>query len=594
MQQSETRIRKRVPLRRRFLRTVLFTTIISILAASVTGLLCIRWIRGASEKALTKELEINLRDIVHERVRAIDARLEHYEKTVRLLADSIEDMYGREEALRASGRMFHAPVDTHDYALTRGFASADLTEEALRNELLFFSNVEPLWAPLARENEPLISRIYLGAPSGLLMRYDRYSYLFCPPEGQELIYNYHPSEWYTRGMERDGIFYTGIYMDSLGCGLTVTVGASFKNGQGEKAGVVCMDFDLAALYDQLFSTGPDNGTFTFALDQTGTLIAQDSDMLDFREYTGLTLDQLDALRASPNGILEVEHSVYMCVPMQRVGWTLCARAPKAAIQQNIHATDHTIRHVVIAFIIIVLLILLIAAFAVNRSVTEITHPLILLERDIQIISDGNLNYRATVYRNDEIGDITSRMNEMVDRLNFTMNELMSAQQHADAMGRLATMDGLTGIYNKTAFNRQMARLSEGLEQGDTEFGFVMLDLNNLKVINDNYGHEKGDIAIQNLCRMIGEVFAQSPAFRVGGDEFVVLLKGEDYRNVKSLVKRFRDQARENTANRGAKPWDRVTGAIGYALYDERLDSGPESVLSRADREMYTCKKNMKK
>ena len=280
--------------------------------------------------------------------------------------------------------------------------------------------------------------------------------------------------------------------------------------------------------------------------------------------------------------------------MDRVGWTVCASVPKAIIQPGIHQADASIRVAAIAFVAIALIILLVAAVAVNRFVTAITYPLILLGRDIKIISDGDLNYRATVYRNDEIGDITSRMNEMVDRLNFTMNELMSAQQHADAMGRLATMDGLTGIYNKTAFNRLMARLSAGLEQGDTEFGFVMLDLNNLKVINDNYGHEKGDIAIQNLCRMIGEVFAHSPAFRVGGDEFVVLLQDEDYRDAESLVKRFKDRGRGSSADRSAKPWDRVTGAIGYALYDERLDSGPESVLSRADREMYTCKKNMKK
>ena len=185
------------------------------------------------------------------------------------------------------------------------------------------------------------------------------------------------------------------------------------------------------------------------------------------------------------------------------------------------------------------------------------------------------------------------MNEMVDRLNFTMNELLSSQQHADAMSRLATLDTLTGIRNKTAFDSQTKLLKEALAQGETNFGFVMVDLNNLKVVNDNYGHEKGDIAIKLLCHIICDVFTHSPVFRVGGDEFVVLLKDDDYENVEQLVKRFKDRVLASSTNLRANPWERVSAAIGYALYDERLDVGTESVLSRADKEMYVCKRSMK-
>lgn len=108
------------------------------------------------------------------------------------------------------------------------------------------------------------------------------------------------------------------------------------------------------------------------------------------------------------------------------------------------------------------------------------------------------------------------MNEMVDRLNFTLNELKSSQQHADAMSRLATLDSLTGIRNKTAFDEQTKVLTEEIERGEKRFGFVLLDLNNLKAINDNFGHEKGDLAIKKLCDIICEVFVHSPVFRVGG------------------------------------------------------------------------------
>lgn len=593
MEQPVTSIRKRIPIRRRFLQTVLLTTIISILAVSITGYFSIRWIRYATEETLTEQLEINLKNVIQEMVIAVDARLEHFEKYIEYVTDSVEAMYADEAAMTAAGRMFYAPTDTREYALTRAFASPSFTEDDLRHELLFFSNLEKLWAPIARENENLIATMYLGTKSGLLVSYDRYAYLSCPPEGREFVYNYFVSEWYKRGMKGNGIFFTGVYMDFQGRGLTMTVGSGFKNGAGEIAGVACMDFDLSALYKELFATGLDNGAFIFALDQNATVISPDSDTLDLQQYTGLTLDELDSLRAEPDGIMEINDSVYVCVGVERVGWTLCACVPKTAIQKSIHDSDIQIQNAAFVFGVVVLLILLAAVVAVNKSVTAITYPLELLGRDIKIISDGDLSYRAAVYRNDEIGDITSGMNEMVDRLNFTLNELMSSQQHADAMSRLATLDTLTGIRNKTAFDSQAALQAEALANGDTEFGFALLDLNNLKVINDNYGHEKGDIAIKNLSRIICEVFEHSPAFRVGGDEFVVLLKNEDYRNIDALVRRFNMRIRVSSADRTAEPWNRVSAAIGYALYDQRLDSGIESVLARADKEMYICKRRMK-
>ena len=594
MGQPDTGIRKRVPIRRRFLTTVLLTTIISILAASVTGLFCIRWIRNASERTLTEALEKNLKYTIGERVRYIDARLEHYEEYIRFIRDSIENMYADKAEQISPGRMFYAPKDTRDYELTRAFAWGNLTESALREELLFFSNLETVLEPIARENEDLITTIYLGTESGLLVSYDRFSYLSCVPEGQELIYNYFHSEWYRRGMREDGIIHTGVYMDSQGRGLTLTIGAGFRDDQGRTIGVVCMDFDLTALYEELLSAGLEDDTRIFALDREGTLIAPDADTIELRDYTGLTLDELDSLKADRDGILELYDSVYVCIPMDRVGWTVCASVPKTIIQTGIHQADASIRVAAIAFVAIALIILLVAAMAVNRFVTAITYPLILLGRDIKIISDGDLSYRATVYQNDEIGDITSGMNEMMDRLNFTMNELKSSQQHADAMSRLATRDALTGIRNKTAFDSQTEMLAEGLARGETEFGFVMLDLNNLKLINDNFGHDKGDLAIKNLCRIICEVFAHSPVFRVGGDEFVVVLQNEDYRDIEDLAKRFLERVRASSADRSGKPWDRVSAAIGYALYDPNQDNGTETVLARADREMYKCKKHMKR
>ena len=591
---TDEALQKRLPIRRRVLAIVLLTTLLGILAATAVGIVCINWIRNSSETALIGQLEGNLKSVVQQKAVSADAKLEHYEKYIEFVTDYIEQMYANEADMIQRGRIFYPPPDTHEYMLTRGFANESLTEDQLRNEILLFSNLEHAWAPIAKENEDLITTVYAGTTNGLLSSYDRWSYLSAVPEGQEFYYDYFQADWYKQGMKEGGVFYTGLYVDSQGRGLTITVASPFRNAQGQIAGVDCADFDITGLYDELLSFDLGEGTFSFALDKNGAAIMPDERGQTVQERTGLTPDDVRALQASPDGILEKEGAVYVGVPIDRVGWMLCAGVPKEVIQGGVSEVDRAIRYALIIFVAVVVLIVALEVIAVNKVASNITHPMELLGRDMKIIADGDLNYRARVYRNDEIGDITSRMNEMVDRLNFTINELASTQQHADAMSRLATRDALTGIRNKTAYTEQEKILKRELAQGNREFGFAVVDLNNLKATNDRYGHDKGDVAITRLSRTVCNTFVHSPVFRVGGDEFVVVLMGDDYRNVAALVNQFNEVLQEQLKENGLSPWERTSAAIGYALYDEALDSGVEDVLVRADREMYKRKRSMKR
>ena len=83
----------RVPIRERVLKIVLMTALIGLLGAIIAGFVCIRYIKQASESALTKHLESNLKSIVQQKAIAADARLEHYEKYIELVTNYIESMY---------------------------------------------------------------------------------------------------------------------------------------------------------------------------------------------------------------------------------------------------------------------------------------------------------------------------------------------------------------------------------------------------------------------------------------------------------------------------------------------------------------------
>ena len=190
-------------------------------------------------------------------------------------------------------------------------------------------------------------------------------------------------------------------------------------------------------------------------------------------------------------------------------------------------------------------------------------------------------------------DLILELNQYMNNLLATSKELMDTKQRADEMNALANKDSLTGIRNKNAYDKEIVRLENGLAKGNKKFGIAMIDLNFLKVINDTYGHEHGNEAIKKLCYIVCHVFKHSPVFRVGGDEFVVILEKDDYDNSKSLVSEFNMRISNLAEDDMLEPWEQVSAAIGYALYDESLDSSVENVFSRADKNMYVRKKEMK-
>ena len=160
-------------------------------------------------------------------------------------------------------------------------------------------------------------------------------------------------------------------------------------------------------------------------------------------------------------------------------------------------------------------------------------------------------------------------------------------QSAELMAR---RDELTGIKNKNAFIEHSATIDEKIRSGEKDylFGIVMCDVNDLKLLNDTRGHSFGDEAIQRASRMICDIYKHSPVFRVGGDEFVVVLTGDDYRNREELLDKLREESRANKRSRSGP-----SVACGMSVYDPDEDKAAADVLKRADDLMYENKKLIK-
>lgn len=179
--------------------------------------------------------------------------------------------------------------------------------------------------------------------------------------------------------------------------------------------------------------------------------------------------------------------------------------------------------------------------------------------------------------------------EYYDNLMETKSDLETARVHAETYKREANVDPLTGILNKRAYDLAVA----DLEKTEKPYAIVMIDMNDLKTINDKYGHDKGDISIKTLASNIRRCFKDSAVFRIGGDEFVVIMNGDDLDIRDSLIGRFRDENRRAAKNKSKEPWEVPIAACGYALYDPKSDDCVASVFKRADEDMYQHKIKMK-
>ncbi|MCR5329776.1 MAG: amino acid permease, partial [Lachnospiraceae bacterium] len=149
-------------------------------------------------------------------------------------------------------------------------------------------------------------------------------------------------------------------------------------------------------------------------------------------------------------------------------------------------------------------------------------------------------------------------------------------------------DSLTGVKNRLAYAQYEQLVNEKIERGECEsFAIAVCDINNLKEINDLYGHQAGDECIRKACREICTIFAHSPVFRYGGDEFIVLLRGEDYDNRFRLLAEI-DESAEDITECGHSI------AVGMAEYNPYRHKSMLRVFEQADGRMYLRKNELKK
>lgn len=337
-------------------------------------------------------------------------------------------------------------------------------------------------------------------------------------------------------------------------------------------GVIGIELDYSAMAEQVDGiTLYDNG-YAFINDEQGNIIY----------HPRMDVTAMEEQPKVPEGAVGEDHFyryVYEGVRKQAIrlplknGMRLNVTVPTVEIQAGTIRWSVT---VVIVFAVLLALFILI----VMRLTGRFAKPLRDLTEAAEQVDEGNYDCKLTYKGDDEIGILTQTFMKVTAHL----------KTYITGLNDLAYADALTSLHNRGAFDICVQSIqTEMNEPGHAlKFAVCIFDCNDLKKVNDQNGHDKGDIYLKGAASVICEVFEHSPVFRIGGDEFAAMLLGRDYDNREALLKRFDEKCAEKRSSSEDR-WEQIDVARGMAVYDPEEDGSVSDVVRRADRMMYENK-----
>lgn len=246
---------------------------------------------------------------------------------------------------------------------------------------------------------------------------------------------------------------------------------------------------------------------------------------------------------------------------------------------EIYREQHVLTYLIFVCTFIVIILASIGAFFVSRA---FANPIKKLNEAAKHLTDGEFDFDIKTDLHDEIGELASTFIETRKTLQHQIY-LLDTEAHRD---------GLTGVGNKSAFMDKEIEINNEIISGNANFSVAVFDVNKLKVTNDIFGHMAGDKLLSTVSAHLSASFVEADIFRIGGDEFVVILKNEDSTNCDALMTRC-IEGMKNLSLEGY-PECRVSCAYGASQFDAKIDHQLSDVLRRADKEMYKNKAITKK
>ena len=153
----------------------------------------------------------------------------------------------------------------------------------------------------------------------------------------------------------------------------------------------------------------------------------------------------------------------------------------------------------------------------------------------------------------------------------------------------ARIDKLTGAKNRNAYLEKMDSMENAIHaKRHVSFAILIFDINGLKAVNDTFGHAEGDKLIINSYQAIKGEFPHVEIYRIGGDEFVIIMEKRTVAIAEKLAAEFRAAMAEKSSKAYKQSGEAIV-SCGWTLYDPQTDASYEDTFHRADKDMYQDK-----
>ncbi len=227
-------------------------------------------------------------------------------------------------------------------------------------------------------------------------------------------------------------------------------------------------------------------------------------------------------------------------------------------------------------------VLIVTSIAIVLA-NQIVVPLKAIDAAAKRIGEGSYDQPLPITHNDELGELSQNMNRSMGKMKTMVQQLET----------LALEDKLTKVGNNTAYEQQVTEINQRMAARDPNlvFSVLMIDVNGMKGINDQFGHTMGNELLRHTVQFIRTTYAYSPIFRIGGDEFLVLVTGKDYQNRFALLEQLTPYSQKRNYQQ-ERPWEQLAFAVGMSDYLPETDTTYQEIFLRADAAMYQNKKSV--
>lgn len=412
--------------------------------------------------------------------------------------------------------------------------------------------------------------------------------------------------------QRHGIW-SGLYYDETAEKWMITYMDPLDEGDRHLI-TPAHDIYLTDLMERLIETNKD-GAYNFIIRKDGYLVAHPTSPTDEQKWVGqLSLDKIDMPSVKEayrliekeigEGFSEVKvienkgYDSYLAVgQLDGPEWIFVRVFPMSIIREAAH---NTAGKVLIEGLTMLFIILMIVYFVMRQGAEKPLEKLRAAAEAIgrgehEAVSEGDI--KLPIHLKNEIGILSTTFVEMAgyiknskDNLERIVQERTAALQDANrALKEMSLLDGLTGIHNRRAFDRSMAKVFADAQEEKGIFSVMIADIDCFKSYNDTYGHVAGDEAIKQIATTLkNNIREEDRVFRYGGEEFVVIFNQANAPVALEAATRLINTIKDLNIPHKESPYGCITISGGLSQYNKTFISG-EEMLKEADQKLYRAK-----